>query len=71
MVEREEVWLTPREAARRLGVSRRCLYDLIESGRLRAKERRSLTGGRRFWLLPLSEVKRLQELKEEGTSEGA
>jgi excisionase family DNA binding protein len=69
--EKGEVWLTPKEAARRLRVSRRSLYDLIEGGRLQAKEKRSLTGRRRFWLLPLSEVERLQRLREEGTSEGA
>lgn len=62
--ESAEAWMTPREVARELGVSVRAIYDLIHSGQLRAKEKRSLIGKRRFWLVPSSEVERLRKLKE-------
>jgi excisionase family DNA binding protein len=62
--ENAEVWMTPREVAKELGVSVRAIYDLIHSGQLRAKEKRSLAGKRRFWLVPSSEVERLRKLKE-------
>jgi excisionase family DNA binding protein len=35
----EKKWITPREVAQELGMSVRTVYDLIHSGRLRAKER--------------------------------
>jgi len=53
--------ITPREAARLLNVSLRTIYDLIESGKVRAKEKRSLTGNRRFWLIPAAEVENLKK----------
>jgi excisionase family DNA binding protein len=59
----EEV--TPKEAARRLGVSQRLIYDLIASGKIRAKERKSLSGNRRYWLIPLAEVEKLRKEGEE------
>jgi len=58
----EEV--TPKEAAKRLGVSRRLIYDLIECGRLRAIPRRSITGERRFWLIPMGEIEKLERAKK-------
>jgi excisionase family DNA binding protein len=53
--------VTPKEAAKILNVSLRTIYDLIASGRIRANEKRSLTGNRRFWLIPLEEVEKLKK----------
>jgi excisionase family DNA binding protein len=65
-VEKEERLLTPKEASKKLGVSVRSVYDLIASGKIRAKERKSLSGNRRFWLIPAAEVEKLQKNKEGG-----
>jgi excisionase family DNA binding protein len=61
--EEKEKMLTPREAALRLQASVRTVYDLINSGKINAQETRSLTGGKRFWLIPLSEIERLQKTR--------
>jgi excisionase family DNA binding protein len=58
-------WVTPREAAKELGLSIRTIYDLIHDGRVQARERRSLTGNRRFWLIAADEIERLRKLKGE------
>ena len=65
----EEEWLEAREVAQRLGISRRWVYELIHNGKIRAKERWSLTGNKRFWLIPQSEVERLKKLTAKGGEE--
>jgi excisionase family DNA binding protein len=62
--ERAKEWATPREVAKELGVSVRSIYDLIHNGRIRAKEKESLTGRRRYWLIPVTEIERLRRLRE-------
>jgi excisionase family DNA binding protein len=59
--EKGEEWMTPREVAKRLNASIRTVYDLINLGRLRAKELWSYTGRKRFWLIPVSEVEKLKK----------
>ena len=61
MVEEE---VTPKEVAKRLGVSLRTIYDLIDSGRLKATARPSLMGNRKYWLIPISEVEKLEKIRK-------
>jgi excisionase family DNA binding protein len=62
--EVEEEYVTPREAAKMLNMSLRTIYDLINLGRLKAKESWSWTGRKRFWLIPVNEVEKLRKVKE-------
>lgn len=52
--------LRPKDVARMLGISYRAVYDLIENRKLIAIEKRSLTGNRRFWYIPFSEVEKIR-----------
>jgi len=60
----ENNYLSPREVAKMLGVSRKTIYDLLSEGKIKAKEVWSVTGNRRFWYIPLSEVEKLQKRRE-------
>jgi excisionase family DNA binding protein len=60
----EEGLLRPKEVARILGISYRSVYDLIENRKVNAIAKRSLTGNKRFWLIPKSEVEKLRKVKE-------
>jgi hypothetical protein len=45
------------------------VYDLIYTGKLKARGYRSFVGSRVYWLIPSSEVERLA--KEKGVTENA
>jgi excisionase family DNA binding protein len=59
--EEEVDVVTPREAAKKLRVSVRTVYEMIRCGRLQAKPIKSLTGNRKLWLIPRKEVERLEQ----------
>ena len=60
-VVKSEELLRPKEVAKILGISYRAVYDLIESRKLNAIAKMSLTGNRRFWYIPPSEVEKLKK----------
>lgn len=49
MVPDEQLYISPEEAAKLLGVNKRQIFRMIEKGKIRAKDINASAGDRRIW----------------------